>query len=64
MTSVESPVHLALYGKEEGIMGGGYHMDPSHLPLCLLLGPELSKEVNHKIEVPRTSFKKPSLKHK
>lgn len=49
MTSVESPVHLALCGKELGIMGGEHNIDSSHLPLCLLLGLELSKEVDHEM---------------
>lgn len=57
-------VYLVLYGKEEGIMGGGYYMDSFYLLLCLFLGFEFSKEVNYKIEVLRISFKKFSFKYK
>lgn len=49
MTSVESPVQLALCGREDGIMCDEYNIDSSHLPLYLLLGPELSKEVGHEM---------------
>lgn len=43
VTSVESPVLLALGDKERGIMGGEYNIDTSHLPLYLLLGLSIAK---------------------
>lgn len=43
MTSVELLAQLALCGREKGTRSDEDNID---LPLCLLLGPELSKEVD------------------
>lgn len=46
MTSVELLAQLALCGREKGTRSDEDNIDLAHLPLYLLLGPELSKEVD------------------
>lgn len=46
ITSVELLAQLALCGREKGTRSDEDNIDLAHLPLYLLLGPELSKEVD------------------
>ena len=58
MTSVQLLAQLALCGREKGTRSDEDNIDLAYLPLYLLLGPELSKEVDLEMKRVRNQSQK------